>query len=92
MIGIGATRKTNWRKFGWAVTIFLLMALAIPWFLWRNATVAYGLPVWLWWHVGWMVVVALVFRAFARRAWGLGVTDDAVTGDGVTSDTVEGDA
>jgi len=52
-----------------------VVSLAIPWFLWGDGRIAYGLPVWLWWHVGWMLLSAVVFAGFARRAWGVGVVD-----------------
>lgn len=58
---------------GWVLAGLVLVALAIPWFLWGAADVAYGLPVWVWWHVGWMVVASVTFYAFASRAWGVGV-------------------
>ncbi|GAB3020014.1 DUF3311 domain-containing protein [Natronobiforma cellulositropha] len=58
---------------GWATVGVVLCALAIPWFLWGSSTVVFGLPLWLWWHVGWMVLASAVFWLFARRAWGLGV-------------------
>jgi hypothetical protein len=62
-------------RYGWVIVMAVLIALAIPWFLWGNSRVVYGLPVWLWWHIGWMVLAALVFWAFATRAWGIGVTE-----------------
>jgi hypothetical protein len=55
----------------WAASFLLLLAFAVPWFLWRNDALFAGLPVWLWWHVAWMLVTAAVFAAFARRDWGL---------------------
>ncbi len=58
---------------GWGLIGFVLCALAIPWFLWGNATTVGGLPLWLWWHIGWMGVTSLVFWVFATRAWGLGI-------------------
>lgn len=61
-------------RYLWAVAFAVLIALAVPWFLWGVDTVVAGMPVWLWWHVGWMVLTAGVFALFARRAWGLGVT------------------
>ncbi|WP_227353450.1 DUF3311 domain-containing protein [Haladaptatus salinisoli] len=64
-------------RIGWTVAFAALIALTIPWFLWGDGRVAYGLPVWLWWHVGWMALAALVFGAFARRAWGLGIEEGA---------------
>lgn len=60
-------------RVGWAVTMGLLVVFAVPWFLWRDATVVAGLPLWLWWHVGWMVLATGVFALFARRAWGVGI-------------------
>ncbi|MFC7154074.1 DUF3311 domain-containing protein [Halomarina halobia] len=65
----------------WAVILATLVALGVPWFLWGDSTVAFGLPVWLWWHVGWMVLAALVFRTFARRAWGVGIETERPGGD-----------
>ncbi|GGN97933.1 DUF3311 domain-containing protein [Haloarcula pellucida] len=61
------------RTVGWTVVAVVLMALAVPWFLWGSAGVAFGLPVWLWWHIGWMVLASVVFAVFARTDWGLGV-------------------
>ncbi|PYZ03246.1 hypothetical protein C8039_09225 [Halogeometricum sp. wsp3] len=49
------------------------MALAMPWFLWESGTWA-GLPVWLWWHVGWMVLAGVVLLFYAHD-WGLGVEE-----------------
>jgi len=51
----------------------VLVALAVPWFLWGSSQVVAGLPVWVWWHIGWMVLTAGVFYVFTRTAWGLGV-------------------
>ncbi|WP_073307070.1 DUF3311 domain-containing protein [Halobaculum gomorrense] len=58
----------------WIAAFALLVAFAVPWFLWRNATVVAGLPLWLWWHIGWMVLASATFYAFARGgAWERGV-------------------
>ena len=57
------------RLVGWAVVALVLMALAVPWFLWGDAATAFGLPVWLWWHVGWMALASVVFAVFARTDW-----------------------
>jgi hypothetical protein len=64
--------------FLWILALATLVALAVPWFLWRDATVLAGLPVWLWWHVGWMGLASVVFYLFTRRAWdrGMGVDPD----------------
>jgi len=70
-------------KYGWAVVFALLIAFAIPWFLWGDSRMALGLPVWLWWHIGWMVLASAAFWTFANRAWGIGITDTdgTTTGD-----------
>ncbi|AEH36738.1 DUF3311 domain-containing protein [Halopiger xanaduensis] len=58
---------------GWIAVGVVLCALSIPWFLWGNDATVAGVPLWLWWHVGWMGLASLVFRYFAQRAWGLGI-------------------
>ncbi len=69
----------------WIAVAVILVGLSIPWFLWGTATVVAGLPVWVWWHVGWMVLASAVFRLFATRAWGIGIetgeTSPASRGD-----------
>lgn len=55
---------------GWGIVFVVLVAFAIPWFLWGDETMVAGLPVWIWWHVAWMGVTALVFAVFASRDWG----------------------
>ena len=57
----------------WATVALVLVALSIPWFLWGTETVVAGLPLWLWWHVGWMLVTAVVLWTFTRRSWGIGI-------------------
>ena len=59
--------------YGWWITFLVLIVLAVPWFLWGVDSVVAGLPVWLWWHVGWMALASLCFWLFTRRAWGLGI-------------------
>ena len=61
-------------KYGWVVVFAALLAFAIPWFLWGDARMAYGLPLWLWWHIGWMALASVSFWLFTKRAWGLGIT------------------
>jgi hypothetical protein len=63
------------RGLAWGAVAVALSALAIPWFLWRDGTVVAGLPVWLWWHIGWMLLASVVFRVFVRRAWGVGIEE-----------------
>ena len=57
----------------WILVATVLAALAVPWFLWGSGTVVAGLPVWIWWHIGWLGMTAAVFYGFTRRAWGVGV-------------------
>jgi len=59
----------------WTVVALVLMVLAVPWFLWDTSVIAAGLPVWLWWHIGWMALASVVFAVFARTDWGLGVEE-----------------
>ncbi|QFU82658.1 DUF3311 domain-containing protein [Natronorubrum aibiense] len=61
---------------GWLAVAIVLCGLAIPWFLWGSAAVVAGLPLWLWWHVGWMGLASVVFWIFTKRAWGIGVETD----------------
>ncbi|MFC6725172.1 DUF3311 domain-containing protein [Halobium palmae] len=53
----------------WGAVFALLVALAVPWFLWRDAQVVAGLPLWLWWHIAWMGLASVAFAAFARTGW-----------------------
>ncbi|WP_226004193.1 DUF3311 domain-containing protein [Natrinema salinisoli] len=71
----------------WAAVGVVLAGLAIPWFLWGSATVVAGLPVWLWWHIGWMGIVSVVFWVFTQRAWGIGIERD---GNGDASSSPDG--
>jgi hypothetical protein len=64
----------------WAVVALVLVALAVPWFLWGRSGVVAGLPIWVWWHVGWMGLTALVFAVFAEYGWGVGVESRADDG------------
>jgi len=63
------------RVVAWTVVALVLLALAVPWFLWGSSATAVGLPLWLWWHVGWMVLASAVFAVFARTDWGLGIEE-----------------
>jgi hypothetical protein len=63
------------RIVGWTVVALVLMALAVPWFLWGSTQTAADLPVWLWWHIGWMLLASVVFAVFTRTDWGLGVEE-----------------
>ncbi|MCU4716643.1 DUF3311 domain-containing protein [Halapricum hydrolyticum] len=57
----------------WGAIGFVLIGLAVPWFMWRSDAVVAGLPIWIWWHIGWLALASVVFYVFAQRAWGLGV-------------------
>ena len=60
----------------WALVFAVIVAFAVPWFLWRDATVVAGLPVWLWWHIGWLMLTSVTFYTFTRRGWGLWMGGD----------------
>jgi hypothetical protein len=72
------------RDYLWIAVFAVLVTFAIPWFLWGNATTWLGLPVWLWWHIGWMALAAVAFAQFARGAWdrGMNVEPEEVGFDG----------
>ena len=57
------------RDWLWIVVFATLVTFSVPWFLWGSSTVVAGLPVWLWWHVGWMAFASVVFYGFSRSAW-----------------------
>jgi hypothetical protein len=59
--------------YGWALVMGVLVVLAVPWFLWGSGQVAFSLPLWLWWHIGWMGLASVTFHVFTRRAWGIGI-------------------
>ncbi len=62
-------------KYGWMTAMLVILTFAIPWFLWNDTRLLAGLPVWLWWHIAWMALAAIVFYSFTKRAWGIGITD-----------------
>ncbi|AXR77031.1 hypothetical protein AArc1_0688 [Natrarchaeobaculum sulfurireducens] len=75
-MSVPTTSMQRLERWGWLVVALVLCTFAIPWFLWGDSTVVAGFPLWLWWHVGWMVVVSVVFWVFTRRAWGIGIEPD----------------
>lgn len=62
-------------RVGWIVVTAVMLVFAIPWFLWGNDRLLVGLPIWLWWHIGWLVLATVVLWVFTHRAWGIGITD-----------------
>jgi hypothetical protein len=72
------------RDWLWIAAFVVLVTFSVPWFLWGTSTVIAGLPVWLWWHVGWMGVAAVTFALFTRHAWDrlMGVDTEAGLGAG----------
>ncbi|WP_144905058.1 DUF3311 domain-containing protein [Halobellus captivus] len=68
----------------WIGVFGVLVAFAIPWFLWGDARTWLGLPLWLWWHIGWMGLASLTFALFTRRGWDrlMNVEPDEVGFDG----------
>jgi len=68
------------RDWLWVVGFATLVVFSIPWFLWGSSRVVAGLPVWLWWHLGWMVLASVTFALFTRSAWDRLMGVDAVGG------------
>lgn len=61
----------------WAGIFTILTIFAVPWFLWGNETIIAGLPIWLWWHIGWMGLASVIFYLFTKTAWdGMMGTDE----------------
>jgi hypothetical protein len=79
-------RMGRLKRAAWLAVALGLCAFAIPWFLWNDATIVAGLPLWLWWHVGWMVLASVVFWLFAEHAWGLGIESDGGSNAGTSVD------
>lgn len=76
----------------WIPVFAVLVAFAVPWPLWGVDRVAVGLPVWIWWHVGWLGLCTLVFRSFVRsgaweRGMGVGTPDSGERGGGADAAT-----
>ncbi|WP_435127809.1 DUF3311 domain-containing protein [Halobaculum sp. D14] len=68
----------NRTDFLWVIAMAVLVAFAIPWFMWRDSTTVAGLPVWLWWHVGWLALASVVFYGFTRGAWDRGIDAEVI--------------
>ncbi|MFB6162752.1 MAG: DUF3311 domain-containing protein [Halococcoides sp.] len=84
--------NSRWHTGTWGAVAILLAALAVPWFMWQSDTVVAALPVWIWWHVAWMGLTAVVFWVFTRRSWGLGIAElDAETADTGAGDRAGGE-
>jgi Protein of unknown function (DUF3311). len=59
----------RWHQVRWLLIGVVLAAAAVPWWLWQ-APLRWGpLPGYVWYHIGWMGLVTLVFIHFARRWW-----------------------
>lgn len=65
------------RTLGWLATFSVLVVLSVPWFWWGDSRTAVGIPLWLWWHIGWMGLATVVFYLFTRTDWDryMGVED-----------------
>lgn len=65
------SRRERWI---WIAVTAVILAGSIPWFLWGDDRLWFGLPLWLWWHIGWLILAAVTFAVFTRRAWGAFIT------------------
>ncbi len=67
------------RDMVWIPVFAVLVAFAVPWPLWGVDLVVVGLPVWVWWHVGWLVLCTLLFARFVGSgAWERGMGIDPI--------------
>lgn len=69
--GVSEVSRQRLESVGWGFVFTIIVAGTIPWFLWDVEWVIGGLPIWLWWHAGWMVFASVAFWVFAQRGWGL---------------------
>ena len=77
----------------WIPVFAVLVAFAIPWPLWGVDLVVAGLPVWIWWHVGWLVLCTLLFARFvASGTWERGMGIDPTASNPTTSGPTVSDA
>lgn len=60
-------------RFQWLLVAMALAVFAIPWPLWGVELIVAGLPIWIWYHIGWLGLTAIVFWVFTRRGWGVGM-------------------
>ncbi len=81
-------------RVGWLAVAIVLCVFTIPWFFWGDSTVVAGIPLWLWWHVGWMLLASVVFWLFTQRAWGIGIEpkEGDREGPGGRPEPTDGDA
>ncbi|MFD1569481.1 hypothetical protein [Halorubrum laminariae] len=75
----------------WIPVFAVLVAFAVPWPLWGVDLIVAGLPVWIWWHIAWLGLCALLFARFVRSgAWerGMGRHPAPNAATGQTSESV----
>jgi len=75
----------------WIPIFAILVVFAVPWPLWGVDHVVVGLPLWIWWHIGWLGLCTVLFSQFVRSgAWerGMGIGSEA-TGRSVDTRGVE---
>jgi hypothetical protein len=59
------------QKVVWIVSWLALVLLGLDFFNWgKTPRLLLGLPGWLWWEVGLVLLVAAVFGLLSRFAWG----------------------
>ncbi len=76
--------KRSRRDLIWVPVFAVLVVFAVPWPLWGVDLVVAGLPIWIWWHIGWLGICSLLFWRFVTTgAWerGMGIDPAAEGGD-----------
>ncbi|RLE14708.1 hypothetical protein DRJ04_01850 [Candidatus Aerophobetes bacterium] len=57
-------------KILWIVVFFITMVMGIPWFFWGSSSCFIGIPVWVWYHIGWLLFLIFLFWLFVKTYWG----------------------
>lgn len=53
----------------WVAIFLVTMVMGVPWFLWRSSRLFMGIPVWVWYHIGWLLFLVFLFWLFVRTYW-----------------------
>jgi hypothetical protein len=56
-------------KMFWIVIFFITMVMGVPWFFWGSARLFMGIPLWVWYHTGWLLFLIFLFWLFVKTYW-----------------------
>ena len=57
------------KKVVWVVVFFITTVMGVPWFLWGSSLLFIGIPLWVWYHVGWLLFAVFLFWLFVKTYW-----------------------